>query len=152
MQDVISCTLVPGSKKTPIIMYSNQQVLDMPISTSFKEYYSGTTQSKTSHFNRLLDVDKMWCKKVTIQLVPSGCITIHMTWWRHQMEAFFALLAFCAGNSPVTGEFPHKGQWRGALIFSLICAWTNCSVNNRDAGDLRRHGAHYDVTVMFCHS
>ena len=26
--------------------------------------------------------------------------------WRHQMEAFSALLAFCAGNSPVTGEFP----------------------------------------------
>ena len=28
-----------------------------------------------------------------------------MTWWRHQMEAFSALLALCAGNSPVTGEF-----------------------------------------------
>ena len=41
-----------------------------------------------------------------------------------------------------------KGQWRGALIFSLICAWTNEWVNNRDAGDLRRHRAHYDVTVM----
>ena len=28
------------------------------------------------------------------------------TWWRHQVEAFSALLAFCAGNSPVPGEFP----------------------------------------------
>ena len=28
------------------------------------------------------------------------------SWWRHQLEAFFALLAFCVGNSPVTGEFP----------------------------------------------
>ena len=43
---------------------------------------------------------------------------------------------------------PHKGQWRGALIVSLICAWTNGWVNNRDAGDLRRHRAHYGVTVM----
>ena len=43
---------------------------------------------------------------------------------------------------------PHKGQCRGALMFSLICAWTNCWVNNRDAGDLRRYRAHYDVTVM----
>ena len=43
----------------------------------------------------------------------------------------------------------HKGQWRGALMFSLICAWSNGWVNNRDAGDLRRHGTHYDVTVMF---
>ena len=28
------------------------------------------------------------------------------SWWRHQMEAFSALLALCAGNSPATGEFP----------------------------------------------
>ena len=43
---------------------------------------------------------------------------------------------------------PHKAQWRGALMFSLICAWTNSWANNGDAGDLRRHRAHYDVTVM----
>ena len=39
-------------------------------------------------------------------------------------------------------------QWHGALIFSMICAWTNDWVNNRDAGDLRSHRAHYDVIVM----
>ena len=43
---------------------------------------------------------------------------------------------------------PHKGQWRGALMFSLICAWINCWANNCEAGDLTRHRAHYDVTVM----
>ena len=42
----------------------------------------------------------------------------------------------------------HKGQWRGALMFSLICVWINGWVNNREAGDLRRYRAHYDVTVM----
>ena len=47
--------------------------------------------------------------------------------------------------SPVNST--HKGQWRGAL-FSLLCAWTNCKVNNRDAGDLTRHCAQYGVTVM----
>ena len=47
-------------------------------------------------------------------------------------------------------DSPHKGQWRGTLIFSLICAWTNGWMNNRDAGDLRRHRVHYDVTVMVC--
>ena len=51
-------------------------------------------------------------------------------------------------RSPV--NFPHKGQWRGVLMFSLICAWINDWVNNREAGDLRRHRAHYDVTVMCC--
>ena len=49
-------------------------------------------------------------------------------------------------RSPV--DFPHKGQWRGVLMFSLICACTNGWANNRDAGYLRRHRAHYDVTVM----
>ena len=44
---------------------------------------------------------------------------------------------------------PHKGQWRGALIFTLICARINGLVNNREAGDLRRHRAHYDVIVMW---
>ena len=45
---------------------------------------------------------------------------------------------------------PHNGQWRGALMFSLICAWINDWVNNREDGDLSRHRAHYDVTVMKC--
>ena len=44
---------------------------------------------------------------------------------------------------------PHKGQWRGALMFSLIGVWINACVNNREAGDLRRYRAHYDVTVMW---
>ena len=64
------------------------------------------------------------------------------SWWRHQMETFSALLAICAGNSP------HKGQWRGALVFSLICVWINDWLNNHEAGDLRRYRAHCDVTVM----
>ena len=82
-------------------------------------------------------------------------------WWRHQMWTFSALLAICAGNSPVPGEFPrgihrspvnfpHKGQWRGALMFSLICVWINGWVNNRETGELRRYRAHYDVTIMPC--
>ena len=49
-------------------------------------------------------------------------------------------------RSPVNS--PHKGQWCGALMFPLICAWINGWVNNRKAGDLRRNCAHYDVTVM----
>ena len=48
--------------------------------------------------------------------------------------------------SPVNS--PHKGQWRRALMFTLICVWINGWVNNREAGDLRRYRAHYDVTVM----
>ena len=43
---------------------------------------------------------------------------------------------------------PRKGQWHWALLFSLIYARTNGWANSRDAGDLRRHRAHYDVTAM----
>ena len=49
-------------------------------------------------------------------------------------------------RSPVNS--PHKGQWRGALMFSLINAWINGWANNCEAGDLTRHRAHYDVTVI----
>ena len=74
---------------------------------------------------------------------------LSLTWWRHPMETFSALLAICAGNSSVAGEFPHKAQWRGALMFSLICVWINGWVNNSEACDLRHYRAHYDVIVMF---
>ena len=50
------------------------------------------------------------------------------------------------GNSPVNS--PHKGQWRGALMFSLILSIGR--IKNRDAVDLRRHRDHYDVTIMHC--
>ena len=64
--------------------------------------------------------------------------------WKH----FPRYCPFVRGihRSPVNS--PHKGQWRGALIFSLICVWINGWVNNREGGNLRRYRAHYDVTVM----
>ena len=65
------------------------------------------------------------------------------------METFSALLALCAGNSPVPVNSPYKGQWCGALMFSLICARINDWVNKREAGDLRRHSGHYDVSVIY---
>ena len=49
-------------------------------------------------------------------------------------------------RSPVNS--PYEGQWRGALMFSLIYVWIKDWVNNRKAGDLRRYRAHYDVIVM----
>ena len=68
------------------------------------------------------------------------CCSNHLSWWRHQLETFSALLELCANS-------PHKGQWRGALMFPLICAWSVSWVK-RYAGDMRRYRTHYDVTVM----
>ena len=68
--------------------------------------------------------------------------------WLHQMERFSALLALCAGNSPIPVNSPHKGQWRGALMFSLICVWINDWVNNREAGVLRQVMRSFDISLL----
>ena len=60
----------------------------------------------------------------------------------------FLLLAFCAGISPVTCEFPSQRPVTRSFGVFFDLAWTNGWVNNRDAGDLRRHRTHYEVTVM----
>ena len=64
--------------------------------------------------------------------------------WKH----FPCYWPFVRGihRSPVNS--PHKGQWRGALMFSLICVWINARANNREAGDLRRYRARDDIIVM----
>ena len=59
------------------------------------------------------------------------------------METFSALLALWAG--PVHSR--HKGQRRGALMFSFICAWINGWVNNFEAANLSRRRAHYVANV-----
>ena len=100
-----------------------------------------------NELNTLLIVWYGWSEKKDCNEEQSGDFS--RSWWRHQMETFSALLAICAGNSSVSGGFPtHKGQWRGALMFSLICAWINGWVNAGEAGNLRRHHTHYDVIVM----
>ena len=71
-----------------------------------------------------------------------------VSWWRHQMEPFPVLLALCEDNPPVTDGFLTKSQWRRASMCSLICARTNSWAYNRVVGDLRRHRAHYGVTLL----
>ena len=74
---------------------------------------------------------------------------IPVSWLRHPMETFSPLLALCAGNSPITSEFPtQRPVTRSFDGFFFICAWINGWANNREAGDLRRDHAHYDVIVM----
>ena len=52
------------------------------------------------------------------------------------------LVALCEGNPPVSGGFPHKGQRHGALMFSLMCAWTNGRTSSGVAGDLGHHAVY----------
>ena len=63
------------------------------------------------------------------------------------METFSALLAFCKGNPSVTGGFPsQRPVTQGFNVFFDLCQ--NKLSNIRDAGDLRRRRAHYDVTII----
>ena len=88
-------------------------------------------------------------KSALVQIMAwhwTGDMPLHddVTKWKH----FPRYWPFVRGihRSPVNS--PHKGQWRGALMISLICVWINGWVNNREPGDLRRYRAHYDVIVM----
>ena len=58
------------------------------------------------------------------------------------------LLAICAGNSSVPGEFPTQRPVARNFDVRLICVGINGWINNREAGDLRRHRAHCDVIEM----
>ena len=94
--------------------------IELTIVWTGKEYISGQLQSENKYFHD--DVIK----------------------WKHFPRNWPFVREI--HRSPV--NFPHKGQWRGALMFSLIYAWINDWVNNREAGDLRRQHGHYDVIVM----
>ena len=99
--------------------------------------------------------DAIWIKMITSgvsrlfssQFRHQHSIRNNITWWRHQMETLSALLAICVGNSPITGEFPGQRPVTRSFDIFFICTRINGWVNNREAGDLRNHHAHYDVTV-----
>ena len=66
------------------------------------------------------------------------------------METFSALLAMCAGNSPVIGKIPRTKAGDAEIDVFFVLDWINGWTSNGEAGDLRRHRAQYDVTVIFC--
>ena len=79
--------------------------------------------------------------------VPTGCLISehdNVIKWKH-FPRYWPLVRGIH-KSPVNS--PHKGQWRGALILVLICACPSGWGNSREAGDLRRHRAQYDIIVM----
>ena len=85
-----------------------------------------------------------YCAQTTAWLENAFHIHDDVIKWKH----FPRYWPFLRGIHWWPVNSPHKGHWRGALMLSLICAWTNNWVNNRDAGNLRRHDTHYDVAVM----
>ena len=92
-----------------------------------------------------------------LYLFVCACLSVthrftSMAWWRQQMETFSALLAICAGSSPVTGEFPAQGPvvWSFDVFFDLRLnkQWSK----QWEAGDLRCNRTYYDVTAMISYT
>ena len=90
--------------------------MTQPICKNFQDLAFDWMTSVISQIEALLKFScKHWVIGLGVCLFADGfyscimyyrfCLCIN-TWWRHQMETFSALLAICAGNSPVPGEFP----------------------------------------------
>ena len=144
------------------------QTVELPMIFETSWWWCDVTvflQSLLSFYSKLLIIDPkslglqwvlFWSCFEPIYLHLSGLLNCHMgnnTLHGNQDDVikwkqFPRYWSFVRGihRSPVNS--PHKGQWRGALMFSLIYAWINCWVNNREADHLRRYRAPYDVTVM----
>ena len=105
-------------------------------------------------------ISKLSMHTPTIYRTPRKFCARFVVWWNYVIASqrsrddlmkwkyFPRYWPFVRGIHRPPVNSPHKGQWRGALVFSLICAWINGWVNNRKAGGLRRHRAHFDVIVM----
>ena len=107
------------------------------------------TNKSTSHFDQIHTMNRLNRQHSSnlAQVNPSGYLATandDVIKWKHFPR--FWPFKWRNHRSPVNS--PHKGYWRGAYRFSLICAWINSWGNNRHAGDLGRHRAHYDVTLM----
>ena len=110
----------------------------------FMSYTSGTNISIfislhwiIFHYDRPICMEL--CGSHTLILYHDDVIS-----WKH----FPCYWPFVRGIHRTPVNHPHKGQWRGALVFFFICAWMNGWVNNREAGDLTRHCAYYDGTII----
>ena len=106
------------SKKT-----SKLRVTGLCAGNSPDSPHKGPVTRKMFPFDNVIMFREQFKQVPTTRIMPwTHLRSLKMAWWRHQMETFFALLALWTGNSSVTGEFALKDQWRGALMFSLICA------------------------------
>ena len=119
---------------------NNAQTMYIILAKYFKCRQSG-------RYQQTIVIQIQWFLSTCIQYILSIMHIVHhddVIKWKH----FPRYWPFVRGihRSPVNS--PHKGQWRGALMFTLICTRINDWVNNREAGDLRRYRAHYDVIVM----
>ena len=93
----------------------------------------------------ITELGQQWFLIINAKGVHVFIYNIRWKHWQHMMTSSNGNIVRVIGS--MCGEFTGR-RWRGALVFSLICSWRNGWVNNREAGDLRRHRAYYGVIVM----
>ena len=123
----------------------------------FCNFFSKFTEVNIGLAN-FIDANIVWCRYNAVNVLPnphnrhsiarplSRYIHDDVIKWKH----FPRYWPFVPGIHRSTANSPRKGQWGGALMFSLICARINSWVNNREAGDLRHQRGNYDVIVVEC--
>ena len=111
------------------IIIDRVQLIEIQIGTLISIYLAGFLGDVITHFK-----------------LPNFNDALHDEFmkWKHVPRYW----PFVRGIHRFPVNSPHKGQWRGALISSLICVWINSWLNNRQAGNLRRYRANYDVIVI----
>ena len=95
-------------------------------------WYSHCVITTQCYYNAVNSQWILWVQALDLCPASVAKMMNAISWWRHHMETFSAWVAICAGYSPV--KSPQKGQWRGALMFYLICAWINSWVNVSSSG------------------
>ena len=125
------------------MLYFNSNCTKLCSNECHPQYKRALIEMMTCHQTgyKPLSINQWWPMLPTHICAPCHDDVIK---WKH----FPRYWPFVRGihRSPVNS--PHRGQWRGHLMFSLICTLINSWVNNGKAGDLKRHCTHYDVTVM----
>ena len=104
-------------------------------------------QFNVAHYDMILHTALQCMKQAINQRLKSQNTPHILTWWCHQMETFPHYWPFVWGIHWSLVNSPYKGQWRGALMFSLICTRISSWVNNPETGVVGPCRAHY-VTVM----
>ena len=136
-------TILPIGQKSPSI--SHFANFPFPITSILFDEFCGIRRLRQSYRNIRRKRDFVWFLFKTDDGPVSTCIITFILLYTCMMTSSIGNIFRVTG--PLCGEFIGD-QWRGALMFSLICAWINSWVNNCEAGDLGRYRAHYDVTVM----
>ena len=146
---IICLTLLGPYNETRVKQYADYWILYIYI-------YVAMTLFSVNPFFRFLNAVILGFVLLTLTVIPRGSRQLNFVqiygFSSHddviKRKHFPHYWPFVRGIHRWPVNSPHKGRWRGALMFSVICAWFNGWVNTREAGDLRRHRSHCDVTLM----